>query len=216
MEGVEASGKSVEEAIARALAELELERGEVEVEVLSPGRGGILGLGAEPARVLVRPRKEGVPAPQQLAELGREVVERILSALRIRARVEVIMPSEPDSPVVLDIRDDDLGILIGRRGTTLASLQYLVMVILSRRLGRRVALMVDVDGYRQRRDRALHDLALRMARRVADTGQSVSLEPMPAAERRIVHLALHDHSQVITESIGEGEQRQVVIRHRPR
>jgi len=151
-----------------------------------------------------------------VAELGEEILGEVLSALGLRSRIEVVTPSEPDSPVVLNIRGDDLGLLIGRRGATLAALQYLVLVMVSRRLGGRVALEVDVEGYRRRRAQALHDLALRLARRVADTGQSLSLEPMPPAERRLVHLALRDHPQVITESTGEGEERKVVIRPRPR
>lgn len=216
MEGIEASGKSVDEAVTRALEQLGLERDQAEVTVLHSGRGGILGLGAEEARVLVRPRQGAAFTPERVAELGEEILGEVLSALGLRSRVEVVTPSEPDSPVVLNIRGDDLGLLIGRRGATLAALQYLVLVMVSRRLGGRVALEVDVEGYRRRRAQALHDLALRMARRVADTGQSLSLEPMPPAERRLVHLALRDHPQIITESTGEGEERKVVIRPRPR
>lgn len=216
MEDIEASGKSVDEAVARALEQLGLERDQIEVTVLQTGRGGILGLGAEEARVRVSPKKDSAPTPQLVAELGREVLEEILSALRFQVRVEVNMPAQPDSPVILNIRGDDLGILIGRRGSSLAALQYLVLVLLSRRLGGRVALEVDVDSYRQRRAQALHDLALRIAGRVTETGHTMSLEPMPPAERRLIHLALHDHLEVITESVGEDEERKVTIRRRPR
>ncbi len=220
MEDIEASGKSVDEAVARALEQLGLELDQIEVTVLQTGRSGLLGLGAEEARVRVRSIKDSTndpaPTPQVVAELGQEILEEILSALRFQARVEVNLPSQPDLPVILNIRGDDLGILIGRRGSSLAALQYLVLVLLSRRLGGRVALEVDVDGYRQRRAQALHDLALRIAGRVTETGHTMSLEPMPPAERRLIHLALRDHVEVIAESVGEGEERKVTIRRRPR
>ena len=106
---------------------------------------------------------------------------------------------------------DDLGILIGRRGQTLLALQYVLNLILSRRINRRVAFGVDVDGYRQRREEALVGLAQRSASRVRSTGKSVTLEPMPANERRIVHITLAEDESVVTVSIGEGESRKVAI-----
>jgi spoIIIJ-associated protein len=112
---------------------------------------------------------------------------------------------------VLDVSGDDLGLLIGRRGQTLASLQYLVNLIVSRKLQSRASFGVDVEGYRRRREDSLKGLALRMADRVKTTGQSVTLEPMPANERRIVHLTLAGDPKVITVSIGEGEGRKVAI-----
>jgi spoIIIJ-associated protein len=112
---------------------------------------------------------------------------------------------------VLDVEGDDLGILIGRRGQTLSSLQYVLNLMLSQKTGRRVAFGVDVDGYRRRREEALVSLAKRTASRVRGTGRSVTLEPMPPNERRIVHLALADDPAVMTVSIGEGEARKVAI-----
>ncbi len=112
---------------------------------------------------------------------------------------------------VLDVEGDDLGILIGRRGQTLASLQYIVNLIVSKKTNRRVAFAVDVDGYRRRREEALVGLAKRTAARVRGTGRSVTLEPMPPNERRIVHLALAADPSVLTVSIGEGDARKVAI-----
>jgi spoIIIJ-associated protein len=112
---------------------------------------------------------------------------------------------------VLDIEGDDLGLLIGRRGQTLASLQYLLNLIVAKQLGKRVAFGVDVDGYRRRREEALVSLARRTATRVRNTGRSVTLEPMPPNERRIVHITLAEDPNVVTVSIGEGEARKVAV-----
>jgi spoIIIJ-associated protein len=112
---------------------------------------------------------------------------------------------------VLDVEGDDLGILIGRRGLTLSSLQYVLNLIVAKKVKHRVSLGVDVDGYRRRREQALMTLARRMADRVRGTGRSVTLEPMPPNERRIVHLALADDPAVMTVSIGEGDARKVAI-----
>ena len=112
---------------------------------------------------------------------------------------------------VLDVDGEDLGILIGRRGSTLAALQYLLNLIVSKKAQRRVAFGVDVDGYRRRREETLVSLARRMAARARSTGRSVTLEAMPPNERRIVHLALADDPAVMTVSMGEGEDRKVAI-----
>ena len=110
---------------------------------------------------------------------------------------------------VLDVEGDDLGILIGRRGETLASLQYLLNLMVARQLAEHVAFTVDVEGYRRRRERQLTTLARRMADQVRRTKRPVTLEPMPPNERRIIHLTLAEDRQVETSSIGEGDDRKV-------
>ena len=228
MESVDASGKTVEEAIEKALAELGLERTQVEVEVVREGRSGILGIGGEEARVTVRPKEEAKAEPKEaeaeeheISEddiaLGVEVLEKLLELMGVDATVRVREPETPGDgaaivKTVLDISGDDLGILIGRRGDTLASLQYLVNLIVGRKLKAKAGFGVDVAGYRRRREQSLRSLALHMAERVRTTKQMMTLEPMPPNERRIVHLALAQDTTVITESIGEGENRKVVIR----
>jgi spoIIIJ-associated protein len=112
---------------------------------------------------------------------------------------------------LLNIKGDDLGILIGRRGQTLASLQYTVRLIVAKRLQSRQHLSLDVEGYKERRYKSLHALALRIAEQVRTSGRPINLEPMPADERRIIHLALADDPRVTTESLGEGEYRRVAI-----
>ena len=223
MEGVEADGKSVEEAIRKALGQLGLDKSEVEIEVLSMGRSGFLGLGGSGARVVVRPKSGGAAAtpaaaatPGEDTDTAVETLERLLELMDVDAAVAVRAPETPGDGLglvraVLDISGEDLGILIGRRGSTLSSLQFLVNLIVSRRMKARTAFGIDVEGYRRRREESLRGLALRMADRVKSTGQSVTLEPMPPNERRIVHLALAEDPTVITVSIGEGESRKVAI-----
>ena len=112
---------------------------------------------------------------------------------------------------LLDIRGGDLSTLIGRRGETLDGLQYLMRLLVAKELGHYLHIVLDVEGYKAHRAQMLKQLALRMAERVTTTHKPAALEPMPANERRIVHLALRDHEQVRTESVGLGENRKVTI-----
>lgn len=217
MESLEVSAKTVNEAIQQALAMLGKTREEVDISVLSEGSRGILGIGGEDARILVsiRPSQEERPEGEDIAKIGKEVLEKLLTAMRIRARVNVrttsSTASSDGSHLTLDIEGDDLGILIGRRGETLSSLQFTTNLIVGKKLHRWTRITVDVSGYRVRRQEILKGLALRMAERVQLTRQPVALEAMPAHERRIVHLALTGHPYATTQSIGEGEDRKVVI-----
>jgi spoIIIJ-associated protein len=254
VESVEAEGRTVNEATEKALEELGLTRGDVDVEVLSEGRPRLLGFGGEPARVRVTARAAISPAARPAVEAGEEeeeeeydedleeeelppalrhepakitanaeevevavtVLTDLLALMGIEATVTARAPETPGDGVglieaILDIEGDDLGILIGRRGSTLASLQYVVNLILAKKLNHRVAYGIDVDSYRRRREEALVNLARRMADRVRGTGRSVTLEPMPPNERRIVHLTLANDPAVMTVSIGEGEARKVAI-----
>ncbi|MFQ5925419.1 MAG: RNA-binding cell elongation regulator Jag/EloR [Dehalococcoidia bacterium] len=215
MESVEVSAKNVEEAVELALKKLGANRDEVEVVVLEKGRPGFLGFGAEEARVrVIRHRLE--EAERASATLAKEMLEKLLNLMKVSASVCVKEPSSSGeiggrAPIALDITGEDPGILIGRRGNTLSSLQYLLYLMVSHQMKARVLLSVDVESYRDRREEALKNLALRMAERVRASGHSVTLEPMSPSERRIIHLALQDHPEVITQSIGEGESRKVTI-----
>jgi len=204
---VEVGGKDIEEAITTGLSLLGVERGQVEIEVLSRGSRGILGLGAAEARVrltVIRP-----PAPPAEAQIAQEVLESLLVKMGLEATVE--RQQGDGFSIALDIRGRDLGILIGRRGQTLQALEYITRLIVNRKFQRRVFLTVDVGGYKARRESTLRNLAERMATRVSQTQQPITLEPMPAYERRIVHLALRERSDVTTESVGDDENRKVVI-----
>ena len=216
MESLEISAKTVEEAIQRALKELGVSREEVEVTVLKEGRAGVLGLGAEEARIRVSPLVTTPKVEGDITEIAKDVLERLLAAMGVAALVvpqakSIVEGEEATAPVAFDIKGDDLGILIGRWGQTLSSLQYLVRLIVNHQTETSMPIIIDVEGYKQRRYKALQTLALRMAEQVKARGTPFTLEPMPPYERRVVHLTLADHPDVTTESTGEGEARKVVI-----
>jgi spoIIIJ-associated protein len=135
--------------------------------------------------------------------------------MRVRAVVEpcyIAPEDEKDEKIILlDIQGDDLSILIGRRSETLNALQYITSLIVSKELGKWVPLMIDVQGYRKRRERQLRQLGRKMAEQALQTGRRQVLEPMPANERRIIHLELREHPDVITESAGDEPNRKVTI-----
>jgi spoIIIJ-associated protein len=250
MESVEVSAKTVDEAIDIALEELGLRRNQVDIEILTPGKPGLFGLGGEQARVRVT-ALEGVEVQQREFEdsdeaptearadteifgeheievknidseevdLASDYLRTLLELMGINAEVSVRAPETPAdglgrATAVLDIDGEDLGLLIGRRGSSLAALQYLVNVMVTRRLGSRVLVTIDVEHYHRRREDSLRGLARRMADRVRQSRRPVTLEPMPAAERRIIHLALSEDQNVMTASVGQGDERKVVIRPR--
>ena len=152
---------------------------------------------------------------QQNVKSVRSVVVELLERMQVKADVTAryIEPQDDkDQRVVLvNIEGKDLSILIGRRSETLNALQYITGLIVSKELGRWVPLLIDVQGYRNRRERQLRQLARRMADQAIQTGRKQTLEPMPANERRIIHLELRDHPQVFTESVGEEPYRKVTI-----
>lgn len=211
-ESMESSANSVEEAIQEALNQLGVTREEVRVTVLSEGKHGVFGLGGEPARVRVEPLELASRMAGDLAEEARSVLETLLNKMGIEAQVWLASGAEVAIPIAFDIRGDDLGILIGRRGQTLACLQFMVRLIVSHQTKTWVPIVLDVEGYRRRRSEKLQALAKRLAERVSTRKSPFTLQPMLASERRIIHLALADHPSVTTESIGEGEARRVVIR----
>lgn len=152
-----------------------------------------------------------------ITEVAKSVLETLITKLGVVASVvpqvkPVADREEAATSIDLDIKGEDLGILIGRRGQTLACLQYLVRLIVGYQTEAWVPIIIDVEGYKQRRYEALQALAWRLAEQVKARKVPFTLEPMLAYERRIIHLALADHADVITESIGEGEARRVVIR----
>jgi spoIIIJ-associated protein len=210
MKELEISGKTVDEAIQVALEKLGLSEDQVEVVVLKKGRSGVLGMGAEEARIKVKP----LLAPDEKADVvkvAKEVMEALIEFMRITADVSATQSASGELPVTLEIEGDDLGVLIGRRGQTLTSLQYIVRLIVAEKLKMWVPINVDVAGYKKRRYESLQDLALRLAEQVKRNRRLIMLEPMPADERRIIHLTLADHPDITTQSMGEGEMRKVAI-----
>ena len=206
---IEMSARTVDEAVELALKELDADRNDVEIDVVSRGKSGVLGIGSQPAVVRVALIEDDAPDGVQLAA---EAIETLIRHMDVDVELTISRTYDDDlDGPVFDLEGEDAGLLIGRRGETLKTLQFLVRYMVSRRLDERVNLLIDVEGYQERRHSALRNMARRVASRVSDTGRSIALEPMPPNERRIVHVALSDHPGVFTESEGEGSSRQVVI-----
>ncbi len=279
-DGVIVTGSTVEDAVKRALLQLHVSLDEIDVDVLSAGSRGVLGLGREDARVRVRlrsqpyseeaedeepeaelpeaaeePQVEPVadepmadepvddedaddeaappdaetPAPAvaepaapagrrprgELLESGEDLeheAEDLLESLLERMGIMADFDLVSEDPLSYNIvGDDDFGRLIGRQGETLRAFGYLVNLMLGRRLGRPCRVNVDVNGYRQRREDQLAELATTLADEVRSTQEPITLDAMPPNERRLVHVALADDEDVRTYSIGEGDERRVVI-----
>ena len=222
---------SVEEALARGLEQLGVPREMVDVDVLDEGTRGFLGLGSRQVRVRLSLKSADekpapVPTPQadaaaastggdSLLAYAERVTSEMLGHMKVAAKVSARYAATPDSdgdvPMLVDIHGDDLSVLIGRRAETLNALQYLLALIISKEATHWIQVIVDVEGYRARRERQLRQLARRMADQVVRTGKRQMLEPMSAAERRIVHLELRDHAEVKTESVGDEPNRKVSI-----
>jgi spoIIIJ-associated protein len=237
---LEVIAPSVEEAIENGLQELGLTEADVEVEILDEGKKGLLGLGTRQARIALKIKPRGVeaaskasvssekdrslvqPANEEEAlgepeevEIAREVIETILEKMHVNAKVSVRLgdsDSDRIQPVLIDIEGNDLSFLIGRKAETINALQFITSLIVGRELDRWIPLQIDVQHYRRRREDELRKLARRIAEQVADTGRNQALEPMPPNERRIIHLELHDHPLVETESEGEDPARKVIVR----
>lgn len=153
----------------------------------------------------------------EIAEAVKGILETLLELMGVPASVNLVeqalVESKAGAPssITLNVEGDDLGILIGRRGQTLSCLQYMVRIIVGHQKKVWLPIVIDVESYKQRRCNALQALAFRIAEQVTQKGEPFALEPMPAFDRRIIHLALADHQDVTTESSGEGEARRLVI-----
>lgn len=200
MKSIEEEGRTVEEAKQKALARLGSTEEDVEIEVIEEGSRGVFGIGGKSARVriTVSPR----------ADRMREIVERLLELMDIRGTVGAEVDEET---MHLDIETEGMdGLLIGKSGTTLQALQHIVSRMAYRQnVGQRV--VVDVGGYRARRTALLRRKTLALAERVKATGKEATMEPLQAAERRIVHITVNDDPGLRTYTVGEGAFRSVVV-----
>ncbi|HHT01655.1 MAG TPA: protein jag [Firmicutes bacterium] len=202
MEWVVKTGSSVEAALQAALAELGIQRGEAEFEVVQEAQKGLFGfLGGQEAIVKVRP----IP---QTASFASDFVQEVTRQLGVTVDVET---RRENGYVFCDVFGKNVGLLIGRRGQTLDALQYLVNVAGSRHCPGHERVILDVEGYRSRRKEALERLAARVADRVRNTGRRVRLEPMSPHERKVIHVALQQEKGITTFSEGEEPYRKVVI-----
>ncbi len=217
MKSLEISARTVEEAIHLALEKLGVNQEDVKVTVLKESETDGGELGGEEAKIRVETLVTTSEEERDVAETAKDILETLLTMMGLDdSTVSYAEPffEEAEGEVVtpaFDINGDDLGILIGRRGRTLASLQYIVRLIVGNRTEAWLPIVIDVEGYKQRRYAALQALAERIAEQVKTRGVPFTLEPMSPYERRIIHLTLADHPDVITESTGEGEARKVVI-----
>ena len=215
MKELEVSAKTVDDAVQAALEQLGVTAEQVEVTVIKKGRAGVFGVGSEDAVVKVTLLEQSVDS-NDVGDLAKEILTKLIQAMRLDIKIKNMKDAEGDQPVSFDIDGEDSGLLIGRRGQTLSSLQYLVRLIVAEKLKTWVPISIDVGGYKKRRYDSLYTLALRLAEQVKRTRRPMSLEPMPADERRIIHTALSSDPYINTQSMGEGEARKVVIQLKKR
>lgn len=202
METVEKVGKTVEEAVEQALADLRIDRENAVIEVLEEPSKGLFGLlGHRPAKVRVSVKE----TPSLRA---RQFLEKIFRVMDLSVKMEIM---EKDNDLLINMSGSGLGVLIGRRGETLNALQYLVNLSVNKNQLKRSKIILDVEGYRRRREQALERLALRLAEKAKRRGKNVVLEPMNPQERRIIHTALQGRNDIYTYSEGEEPYRKIVI-----
>jgi spoIIIJ-associated protein len=202
MKSIEIAAKTVDSAIETALKELQVTREDVEVEVLEePSRGlfGILGLKLAKVRVTVK---------KSTKEVAIEFLQSIFKSMDLNVSLESIINN---NVMNIFIKGSQLGILIGRRGETLDALQYLTNLVVNRKTEKKIHVILDIEGYRKRREETLIRLARRLAEKVIKTGKKVMLEPMNPQERRIIHTAIQNNPNVTTYSEGEEPYRKVII-----
>jgi spoIIIJ-associated protein len=230
MRSVETEGTSIDEAIARALELLHIERDRVDVDILENSSRGILGFGGKPARIRATVRNPLLGAPSATVEpvsqettptspsddaaveasiaTAKAAFQEILRHLGVESQIDV---RRSDDGWRFGITGEGAGIVIGRHGQTLDAIEHLVNRIASHRSGVLSKIAVDTEGYRERRQEALEETARRAADKARHTGRPVTLNPMSARDRRIIHVALTDEHGVMTRSQGEGSYRRVVV-----
>lgn len=229
MDFIEKTGKTVEDALNDALAELKTTADKVNVEVIEEAKNGIFGLFAKKAKIRVTLKdaarkigdivdetvdsiKEDYKAGKQEAavEAAKEFLQKIFNAMRIEVVMEKFI-NKNEGMVTFKLHGSDMGILIGKHGQTLDSLQYLTNLVANKNSAERIRIVIDIEDYRERRVETLNRLALRLADKVKRTGERVVLEPMNPHERKIIHVALQNDRRITTLSEGEEPYRRVVI-----
>lgn len=203
MEYREFTGKTVEDAVMEATIKLETTSDRMEYEVLEKGSNGFLGIGSKPARIRARKVME-------TAERAEKFLMDVLEAMDLKATVSMEENKE-ERTLDIDLAGDDMGVLIGKRGQTLDSLQYLVSLVVNKGEDDYIRVKVDTENYRQRRKDTLENLAKNIASKVRRTGKPVTLEPMNPYERRVIHSTLQNDRYVETHSEGEEPFRKVVV-----
>ncbi len=229
MDFVETEGDSIDQAIENALKRLGVARDKITVDILSEGKKGIFGFGAQKARIRAALRKgggpvdtsegSGAPVERTMTEAeaaaisgkAKSVLAEILNLMGVKASVET-KTAEKGDEIILEIRAENSGLLIGRKGQTLEALQYLVTRIAGERPGSEGPhIVVDIENYLERRRKSLEDMALRLGEKAKRQRKTVTVDALSAADRRIIHAALQDDPWVTTKSLGQGSYRRLLI-----
>lgn len=219
MKSIEMEGKTIEEAIIKACAELNAAREDLEIEVLSNGSSGFWGLvGARKAQIRATLKTPPVKTPSfdlpsaspsaSLAEKAQKTLQDILSLLGMEAKIQI---KDESKRLLLSFKGDGSGLLIGRKGQTLDALEYLINKIVHKGAEDKKKIVVDTENYRIRHEEALIKLARRMGEKAKRSGKPVTLSPLNAHDRRIIHLALQSDKFLRTRSKGTGLYRQIII-----
>ncbi len=219
MKSIETEAKTTEEAIHKACEDLGVSREDLEVEVLSNGSSGFLGLGVKNARIRATVKEKSAPrisealplrafSDPQVAETARKTLQDILRLLEVETTVDL---KEDSERILLNIKGDGSGLLIGRKGQTLDAIEYLINKIVHKDAEDKKRIVVDTENYRLRREESLVQLAQRLAEKAKRMGRPVTISPMSAHDRRIIHLALQDDKTLRTWSTGSGLYRKVII-----
>ncbi len=210
MRVIETTGKTIEEAIDIALVELNASREEVEIKVISRGKSGLLGFGNEEAKVKVE-KKSDVSENIQIAyEILRNILGFLESDMTITTK---LINNDKISDSIISLDGEDAALIIGRRGETLRSLQYLTNLMIQKKLNKRDQLVsLDVEGYIEKKLNNLFQLSKKMESKVLKTKKKVALDPMPSFDRRYVHRYFSDHKKIVSESEDYGRDRHVVLK----
>jgi len=203
MEMMEFSAKTVNDAIIEACQKLSVTSDKLEVEVVEEGSTGFLGIGSKPAVIKVKIKSSTV-------DIAKDFLKEVFEAMNMTVVIEVKY-NEEEKTMDIDLSGDEMGVLIGKRGQTLDSLQYLVSLVVNKDSEDYIRVKVDTENYRQRRKDTLENLAKNISYKVKRTKRAVSLEPMNPYERRIIHSALQNDKYVTTHSEGEEPYRHVVV-----
>lgn len=205
MEFQEFTGKTLNDAVTNALVRLETTRENLEYEIVDKGSSGFLGMGARPAKIKAKLKEEPKKTVEEIAE---GFLADLFKAMGLQVTIKI---NFHEDMLDVDLIGNEMGILIGKRGQTLDSLQYLLSLIVNKNSESYVKVKVDTENYRQRRKETLENLAKNIAFKVKRTKRPVSLEPMNPFERRVIHSALQNDKYVMTKSEGEEPYRHVVV-----
>ena len=204
MDMIEVSAKTVSDAITEACQKLGVTSDKLDYQVVEEGSSGFLGIGAKPAVIKAAVKKSCVE------EVARVFLNDVFQAMNMEVAID-IKYNEEEKSMDIELSGNEMGVLIGKRGQTLDSLQYLVSLVVNKESEEYIHVKVDTENYRQRRKETLENLAKNIAYKVKRTKRSISLEPMNPYERRIIHSALQNDKYVTTHSEGEEPFRRVVV-----